>query len=236
MQDKIATGCDSIDKLLEGGISRGSLSLVYGEPETGKTTFAIQCAVNCARQGLKALFVDCDATFHPRRLAQIAGEGLEKISELTVLMRPTRFSEQTAIIDRLAEYTSKNFGLVVFDTVTSLYRLETAETPAKIFDLNRELNRQIAVLAQIAKTQQIAVLLTSQVRAAFVQATVSIEPVATRVLKFWADMIINMKLTEKSGIVQAVLEKSSSNMPLQTCYLRIREDGIVSCPNLSKAA
>ncbi|MDH7563632.1 MAG: ATPase domain-containing protein [Candidatus Bathyarchaeota archaeon] len=232
LQNKIATGCDSIDKLLEGGISRGSISLVYGEPETGKTTLAMQCAVNCTRQGLKALFADCDATFHPRRLAQIAGEELEKASELIVLMKPTRFREQTAIIDRLVEYTSKNFGLVVFDTITSLYRLETAEAPAKTFDLNRELNRQIAVLAQTAKTQQIAVLLTSQVRTAFVQATASIEPVATRVLKFWAETIINMKPTEKPGIVHAILEKSLRKIPPQTYYLRIRENGIFSCSNL----
>ena len=223
---KIPTGCKFIDKALNGGFSSGSLSLIYGEPETGKTTIAIQCAVNCARQGHKTLFIDCDATFYTKRLAQIASGKFEETAELIFLMRPKNFEEQTLVIDRLAEYLTERFGLVVVDTMTSLYRAKIAESPKKTFELNRELNRQLALLAQIAKTHKIAVIMTSQVRSVFNETYVSVEPVATRVLKFWAEIIIAMKPTEKPQVIKATLEKTPYATQHTTWFLRIGEKGL----------
>ncbi len=223
---KISTRCKVIDKALNGGFSSGSLNLIYGEPETGKTTIAIQCAVNCARQGYKALFIDCDATFSTKRLAQIASGKFEDIAESIFLMQPKSFEEQTLVIDRLTEYLTERFRLVVVDTMTSLYRAKIAESPKKTFELNRELNRQLALLAQIARTQKIAVLMTSQVRSVFNETYVSIEPVATRVLKFWAEIIIAMKPTEKPQVIKMTLEKTPYITQPITCFLKIGEKGL----------
>lgn len=226
---KIPTGCGAIDKFLGGGLSFDSLSLVYGEAETGKTTLAMQCAVNCSRQGYKTLFVDCDGTFSTERLSRMIPEKFKEIAPLIILMKPNSFSEQTLAIDQLTNYITKNFGLIILDTVTTLYRVKIAESPEKTFELNRELNRQIALLAQIAKTQKIVVLMTSQVRSSFHDAYVSIEPVATRVLKFWADTIIAMKPTENSRIINAILEKSPTKTDVSeypSWHLKIEETGI----------
>jgi DNA repair protein RadB len=226
MLDKIPTGCRVIDKALGGGILSGSVSLIYGEAETGKTTLAIQCAANCARQGYKTLFIDCDGMFSPNRLSQITMNKFEEIAELVILMRPNNFREQTLIIDQLTDYVNEKLGLVVADTITSLYRLKVAESPDKTFELNRELNRQLASLAQIARTQKVAILMVSQVRTAFKEDHVSIEPVATRVLKFWADTIINMNLTENPQIVKTIIEKTSMKAQPISCFLKIDESGI----------
>ena len=223
---RIPTGCKTIDRVLEGGLSSNNISLVYGEEETGKTTFALQCAANCARQGFKVLFIDCDSTFYAKRLSQIASEEFEKIAEQIILTRPTDFSEQTMIIDHLSDYVTKTFGLVVVDTITSLYRAKVSESPGKAFELNRELNRQLASLAQFVKIQKIAILMNSQVRTAFKEETVSIEPVAERVLKFWADAIICLKPTENQQIIKAIIEKSPAKAQPAMCHLRIEESGL----------
>ena len=223
---KIPTGCEGVDKILGGGFPLGGVSLIYGEAETGKTTLAMQCAVNCARQGCKTLFVDCDGTFSARRLSQIASGDFKGIAELIILMRPDNFGEQVLVVDRLTDYMTKSFRLLVVDTITSLYRAKVAEQPEETFQLNRELNRQIACLAQVAKTQKIAVLLISQVRSVFNETYMSIEPVGTRVLKFWADTIIVTKPTENPRIVKAILEKSSKKVGPLTCHLKIEETGI----------
>jgi RecA/RadA recombinase len=215
-----------IDDSLGGGISSGNVSLIYGEPETGKTTFAIQCSVNCSLQGFKTLFVDCDGSFAVQRLAQIASDDFDEIAERIILMKPRDFHEQGEVIERLTEYASKGFGLLVFDTITSLYRLKVAQSPSRTFELNRNLNRQLATLAQYARTQKIAVLLTSQVRTAFSGATVGIEPVGTRVVKFWADTIIELKPTENSQLIRATIEKNPRKAPPITCNLKIDETGI----------
>jgi RecA/RadA recombinase len=203
-------GCREIDNVLGGGISSESVSLIYGEAETGKTTLAMQFAVHCAEQDYKTLFIDCDGTFSAKRLSQIASEEFKQVARMIILMRPNNFREQTLAIDQLTDYLTKSFGLVIIDTITGLYRAKISESPAKAFELNRELNRQMALLAQIAKTQKICILLISQVRNVFEEAYVRVEPVATRVVKFWADTIIAMKPTENPRIINAILEKSPS--------------------------
>jgi len=227
---KILTGCGCIDSNLNGGISSESVTLIYGEPETGKSTLAMQCAVNCAMQNHKTLFVDCDYMFSAKRLSQVASGKFDEIAELIILIKPNDFKEQTAVIDRLSEYTAKNFGLVVIDTVTSLYRLRVAESSGKAFGLNRELNRQMALLAQNAKTLKIPVIATSQVSSVFNEVHVSVEPVATRVLKFWADTVIAMKPTENPQIIKAVLEKTPRKAQEVTCHLKIDGTGIHDYP------
>jgi len=226
---KIPTGCKTIDRFLDEGILQKTISLIYGEAETGKTTLAIQCAVNCSKQGYKVLFVDSDRTFSTRRLSQIASENFKEIAERIILMKPSDFREQTLVVDQLTDFVAKNFGLVVFDTITSLYRAKVSESPEKTFSLNRELNRQMALLAQTARTQKIAVLITSQVRSAFNNHHMITEPVATRVLKFWAETIISMKPTENPQVIKATLEKSpikdKKAQPL-TCHLKIEKTGI----------
>lgn len=227
---RILTGCSCIDSHLNGGISPQSVTLIYGEPETGKTTLTMQCAVNCAMQNLKTLFVDCDNTFSPKRLSQVASGKFEEIADRIILIRPADFGEQTAVIDRISEYTAKNFGLVVIDTLTSLYRVKVAETSGKAFGPNRELNRQMAILSQTAKTQKMPIVITSQVRSVFDDSYVSVAPVATRVLKFWADTIIAMKPTENPQTIKAVLEKTHEKAQEATCHLRIDETGIHDYP------
>jgi DNA repair protein RadB len=226
VQQNIPTGSKTIDESLGGGLPPESISLIYGEAETGKTTLAMQCAVNCAGQDHKTLFIDCDNEFSIQRFSQIASKQFAEVAKLIVLARPHDFREQAAIIDQLAEYVTSNFGLTVIDTLTSLYRLRVSESPPKTFELNRELNRQLAVLAQTAKTKKIAVLITSQVHSVLDEVPVSVAPVATRVLKFWADTIIALKPTENPQIVEMTLEKSPQKLRPKTRNLRIEESGM----------
>ncbi len=230
VKKKVSTGCVCIDRNLGGGLSPGSVTLIYGEPETGKSTLAMQCAVNCAMQGYKTLFVDCDNAFSTKRLSQVAFGKLGKIADLIILAKPANFKEQTALMDSIEEYTAKNFGLIVVDTFNSLYRAKLAASSERSFGTNRELNRQLAILAQNAKTQKLPVLLTSQVRDVFHESYERVVPVATRVLKFWADTVIFMKPTENPQIIKAVLEGKNQNTQTADCYLRISQTGIRDCP------
>jgi DNA repair protein RadB len=224
----IQTGCKCIDNSISGGISPESVTLIYGEPETGKTTLAMQCAVNCALQGLKVLFVDCDNSFYAKRLAQISGDKFDEVAEKIILVKPKDFREQTAVVDQIQDYATSNVGLIVFDTFTSLYGAKVCEASgkAKAFGVNRELNRQLAILAQTTKIRKIPVLITSQVRSVFNEQSTSVRPVATRVLKFWAENIIALKPTDFPKTIKAVLEKAREIQQEVTCYVQIGEAGI----------
>jgi len=225
LQRVIPTGCSSMDKLLGGGLAVDGVSLVYGEAETGKSSLAVQCAVNTARMGYKSLFIDSDGAFSPRRLSQIAYYDSEKVSPFITLVKPATFEEQGMAIDNLDAYITEKVGLVVVDTITSLYSAELGGS-GKTFALSRELNRQVACLAQIAKTRKVAALILSQVRSVLAETRISVEPVATRVLKFWSDVVLNLKHTGQPRVIKAVLEKRPKHKSSASCYFLIESSGI----------
>ncbi len=224
----IQTGCKCIDTKISGGILPETVTLIYGEPETGKTTLAMQCAINCAIQNLKVLFIDCDNSFYAKRLAQISKDRFDEVAERIILVKPKNFKEQTVVVDQINDYATANVGLIIIDTITSLYGARVSETPikSKTFGINRELNRQLAILAQTTKIKKIPIIITSQVRSVFNDQSTSVRPVATRVLKFWADTIISLKPTNNSQTIKAVLEKAREIEEEVMCYIQIGEAGI----------
>ncbi len=225
LQSVIPTGCKPLGKLLGGGLPTGRVSLVYGEADTGKSSFAIQCAVNCARIGYKTIFVDSDGSFSTRRFDQIAYRDSLEIAPLIFLVKPTTFQEQALAIDQLDEYITGRVGFLVVDTITSLYGVEIGNR-REAFALNRELNRQVACLAQAAASHEIAVLITSQVRSVFEAGVTSLEPVATRVLKFWSDIVLDFRHTEQTRMIRVYLEKSPRRRRSVSRYLSLGEKGI----------
>lgn len=215
--------------MLDGGLKPGFMYLLYGEAGTGKTTLAIQLAVNAAMMNLKSIFVDSESSFSMERLSQISGSHLNKISPLILIIQPESFEMQSYFIDHLHEYLTGRVGLIIFDTITSLYRLELGGK-AEAFALNRELNRQLAFIADAVKGSGAAAMLTAQVRQRL-SGTVNsetLEPVATRILNYWSDVVIRLNRSSKSGIIHASIEKGLKRGELSVISLKICEDGIHS--------
>jgi DNA repair protein RadB len=225
LQNYVKTGSVSLDKLLGGGFPTQSVSLVYGEAETGKTSLAVQCAVTCARRGIKSLFVDTDGTFSYERLSQIAEYDYGKISPLLIIMRPTTFREQSHALDQLEKIITNKYGLIVVDTVTSLYRAELDDTK-KTYAANRELNRQMAVLKQIAKTRDVAVVVISQVRSVPIGDSVKTKPVATRVLNYWSNVVLDMRQSGQTRVIKVLREKHPTIKGTGYVHVKIESSGI----------
>ncbi|NJE04649.1 circadian clock KaiC-like protein [Thermococcus sp. M36] len=55
--EKVTTGIPKLDELLDGGVYRGSVTLIVGMTGTGKTTFSLHFAVANALLGRKALYI-----------------------------------------------------------------------------------------------------------------------------------------------------------------------------------
>lgn len=58
--ERVSTGIDALDSLLEGGFPKGRSILITGEPGTGKTIFALQFLHAGIKEGEKAVFVTAD--------------------------------------------------------------------------------------------------------------------------------------------------------------------------------
>jgi len=59
---KALTGIEGLDDVLKGGLSRGHLFLLEGEPGAGKTTIAIQFLLEGARLGERCLYISLSET------------------------------------------------------------------------------------------------------------------------------------------------------------------------------
>lgn len=205
MRRRIPTGSQGLDAQLLGGIPLGELTLVYGEPGSGKTTLALCAAAQLLRldHAARVVYLDSDAKFAPSRLIQIAGseEHLRRLS----YTRPTTFEEQAEALDRLPEQLQHG-DLAVVDSVTGLYRVETGDTQ-KTFTENKELNRQLGALKEVAVSTRAAVILTGQVRSVLDSPFPAVEPVAQRLLRYWSDKVIKVENTATPGVKQATVEK-----------------------------
>jgi len=228
--DSISTGCRSLDEVLGGGIPFGRVTLIYGEPSAGKTTLAIRGVVNYLRQDheasppRRALYVDSDGKFSLARFSQIAGVDTNGFLKRLLLCMPRTFAEQTRIIEELISFTSRDIRLVVLDTITSLYSEKIAST-GNPFRINRELNRQLAFLKEAAGSQELGVLLLSQVHSTLRPDDSSVVPVSSRLLEYWSDVILRLDLTPQAGVRTVLLEKPRRDT--MGCRFRLVSSGLI---------
>ncbi|MEM2906011.1 MAG: ATPase domain-containing protein [Candidatus Bathyarchaeia archaeon] len=207
----IPTGCPSLDRALGGGLPRGAVSLLYGEAGAGKTSLAVQCTVLCAKRGEKALYVDSGGGFNVERLAQMAAEALPEVMENLVVFTPQSFQEQILLAETIDRYVARKTTLAVFDTVTGLYRLELSGVH-ETFASNRQLNRMMAYLKQLAVARGVAVMAISQVRAALTPDAScggGLEPVAQRVLNYWTSLSLRLSNTSRAGVKEWTIERAA---------------------------
>jgi DNA repair protein RadB len=223
---KIPTGCLSLDKLLRGGFSRGEVSLIYGEAATGKTTTVIQTAISAARIGLKVLYVDSDHSFTQQRFQQIAKTESQAASELIALFLPETFAEQRALVESFENYVTPGLGLVIIDSMSSLYRAAFSRADS-IFTLNRDLSRQLAYLGELSATCRVACIVTSQVHARLTPPLGDVEPVARRALFHFPRAILRLRNTPRQGVKEFSVERiEGSDTRGTSCLVALRETGL----------
>lgn len=212
MTSHISTGLATLDELTGGGLPKGKITLVYGEPSTGKTTLALNCAANLLKEesssphDARVLYVDSDRKFSPERFSQIAGSSAERYLRRIYFNMPRSFLEQTLVAEQLGSVASGSIRLVVFDSITSLYREELANTK-EVFHASRELNRQLAFIKAAATLHGFPTLIASQVYSAVDAVEPSVIPVSSRLLSYWSDAVLRLDPASATGIRTAWLEK-----------------------------
>ncbi len=215
----LSTGVKSIDDLLGGGFGEGVLTQVYGAYATGKTTLAIQAGI---LSGKKVAYVDTEGGFSPERLAQIAeSRGIDPDDALQrfVLFTPSDFREQRRVIGSLKKAVTRDFSLVVVDSITAHYRAEDDWR-----SLNVELGKQLQVLLWLARKNSIPVVVLNQVH--FDSRSERTRPVAEQTLGYRCKDILRLDKLPKPGLRVAVLERHRFRPEGLMAYFRITERGI----------
>lgn len=79
--ERLSTGIWGLDDILHGGLARGFLYLVEGNPGAGKTTLALQFLIEGARRGEKGLYISlAESEVELRHVAASHGMNLDNVA------------------------------------------------------------------------------------------------------------------------------------------------------------
>jgi len=168
----LTTGSGELDKLLGGGIETGSITEIFGEFRTGKTQICHTLCVTCQLPleqggGLgKALYIDTEGTFRPKRLIAVAeryGLNPNDVLENVAYARAFNTDHQMKLLVQASAMLSESrYALIIVDSATALYRTDYSgrgELSARQMHLARFLRN----LMRLADEFGVAVVLTNQV-------------------------------------------------------------------------
>ena len=210
-RNKISAGSFELNKFLFGGYEKDIITTIYGPAGSGKSNFCLMECASVAKKNGKVIFIDTEGGFSLERLKQIANldnsEDFKKILENILILKPTNFEEQwKAFGELLKEFRAdreKRIGSIIVDGMTMLYRLELAENTKDrntIQEINSKLARQMRLLAEIARKENIPVIITNQVYSEFLSEEElrqgkerQVFMVGGDILKYWSKCILELK-------------------------------------------
>lgn len=204
---KISAGSYDLNKFLYGGYEKDIITTIYGGAGTGKTNLCLLASISQARKDKKVLFIDTEGGFSIERVKQLTSkEEEEKILKNIILLKIVNFDEQKkAFSNLLREIKTKgNIGLIVVDGMTMLYRLELGDAIKEkeeegIRNINRELVKQMRILAEIARNKQIPIIATNQAYSEFLSKEdfekgkkAEKKMVGGDIMRYWSKCIIEL--------------------------------------------
>tara|TARA_B100000315_G_scaffold256974_1_gene304359 strand:- start:44 stop:757 length:714 start_codon:yes stop_codon:yes gene_type:complete len=225
--DKIPTGSKILDKMLDDGYETDIITTVYGPAGSGKTNLSILCAINTARSHKKVIYIDTENNFSIDRFKQICSsinQNYAKLLNSIVFLRPITFEEQKKTFEKLKEVINNKVGLIIFDSVAMLYRLELGKTD-DVYEVNKDLGKQLAYLKQIASKKNIPVLITNQVYADFEDKD-KINIVGGDLLKYSSKCLLELQITP-SGNRRCIVKKHRAIEAEKSITFKIVEGGIL---------
>lgn len=231
---KIATGAKGLDTLLEGGIETQSITETHGAFSSGKSQLGFQLAVNVQlpkeKGGLEGgcLFIDCENTFRPERIKQMAeslGLDAKEILENIQIARAYNSDHQVVLCERAGELIKeKNIKLIIVDSVTSHFRSDYSGR-GELAARQQKLNRHLHTLQRLSEVYNLAVYVTNQVMARpdilFGDPTA---PIGGHILAHQAGT--RLYLRKSKGDTRIARLVDSPNLPEGETIFRITPEGI----------
>ena len=149
-EERIVTGIAEFDRVLGGGIVRGSLVLVGGDPGIGKSTLLLQVCRELSQKKVPLLYVSGEESLHQIKMR---ADRLGDFTDSLELLCETSLDIAKDVIQR------KKPEVVVIDSIQTMYNEEIASAPGSV----SQVRETTGVLMQLAKTLGISVFIVGHV-------------------------------------------------------------------------
>ena len=146
--ERIRTGIREFDRLLGGGLVPGSLVLLGGEPGIGKSTLALQLALQLS--GLKILYLSGEESAEQIR---IRADRIGKVHDQCLILNETWLENILAYIDQ------ENPSMLIIDSIQTLYSDQLESSAGTISQIRESATR----ILQVTKDRGIPVILIGHI-------------------------------------------------------------------------
>ncbi|NLL05298.1 MAG: DNA repair protein RadA [Clostridiaceae bacterium] len=148
-EERYSTGIKEMDRVLGGGIVKGSLVLVGGDPGIGKSTLILQIC-DTVRIDSKIIYISGEESI---KQIKIRADRLGVRNPNLLMVSETNFKAIQVISER------ENPALIIVDSIQTMFNEELSSAPGSVSQV-REIT---AGLMQIAKSSNIAVFIVGHV-------------------------------------------------------------------------
>ncbi len=149
-EERVSTDMKELDRVLGGGIVRGSLVLVGGDPGIGKSTLLLQVCHNLSNKRLSVLYVSGEESLQQ---IKIRAERIGDFSDTLELLCETNLDIIREVIAR------KKPQIVIVDSIQTMYSEDVGSAPGSV----SQVREATGVLMQIAKGMGISIFIVGHV-------------------------------------------------------------------------
>lgn len=212
--DRISSGIGELDRVLGGGIIKGSLVLVGGDPGIGKSTLLLQMCRHIAEENHKVLYISGEESL---KQIKLRAERIGEFSDNLSLMCETNLDNVEAA---LKKYVPE---VVIIDSIQTMYREEIGSAPGSV----SQVRESTSVLMQLAKGLGISIFIVGHVTKEGVVA-------GPRVLEHMVDTVLYFEGDRQAAyrILRSVKNRFGSTNEIGV--FEMRENGLMEVLNASE--
>ena len=149
-EERLTTGLKELDRVLGGGIVKGSLVLVGGDPGIGKSTLLLQVCRNLAEKQVSVLYISGEESLRQIKLrANRIGQFTDKMQ----LLCETNLEVIREVIER------RKPDVVVIDSIQTMFHEDVSSAPGSVSQVRESTN----ILMQIAKGMGVSIFIVGHV-------------------------------------------------------------------------
>ncbi len=149
-EERFSTRMEEMDRVLGGGVVKGSLVLVGGDPGIGKSTLLLQVCRHLAEDKKEVLYISGEESLQQIRLR---AERLGSFSDSLSLLCETNVDE---VEEAVRKYTP---AVVIIDSIQTMYQEQVGSAPGSVSQVREVTGRFL----QLAKGLEISIFLVGHV-------------------------------------------------------------------------
>lgn len=202
-----------LNRVLGGGLVKGSLTLISGEPGIGKSTLILQAGSKIASQYGPVLYVSGEES---EEQIKMRAERLGAVTDALYVVSETNVDVIEAYVKELEPV------FVIVDSVQTLYKEELTSAPGSVSQVKETVNN----LMRIGKGMGIPLFIVAHV-------TKQGELAGPRVLEHMVDTVLHFEgeRTQEFRILRALKNRFGTTSEIGV--FEMREEGLVEVPNPS---